>query len=370
MGLYQALYETVLSKQDAEKTHTRAIRALRLVDTSSLVRGAVGQTLMPAAHDSLKVSALGLNFEHPLGLAAGFDKGAECLYGLRHMGFSFLELGTVAPLKQPGNPMPRMWRLLEDKALINRLGFPSKGMEMVATNLSHPRYDGFPIPVGISLGKNKDTPLEQAHEDYRNVLRRLYHHGDFFVINVSSPNTEKLRELQNRGYLTELVQNVQGQISELAGDQVSKPLLIKISPDIPIDPDEDRLDDILDVALANNIAGIIATNTTTSRDGLKSTNKAQAGGLSGAPLKQRSTEIIRTIYQRTNGQLKIIGVGGVASGDDIWDKLAAGATLVQAYTGWVYGGPLFVKRAIQHLSDRMQREGLRHISELIGEAVN
>lgn len=369
MGLYNALYEAVLSKRDAEQTHKQAVRALRLLDTSRLVRSIIGNAFVPPTQQSLRCTdILGLSFEHPLGLAAGFDKDAECLYGVRHMGFSFIEVGTVAPLAQPGNPQPRMWRLLEDDALINRLGFPGQGMEHVAEHLNHARYAHFPIPVGVSLGKNKDTPLEEAHTDYLKVLQRLYDHGDFFVINVSSPNTEKLRELQNRAYLTELVYSVQNEIKALSHGQLVKPLLIKISPDIPYGGGEDRLDDILDVALANKVAGIIATNTTIRRDALKSEHKTQSGGLSGAPLKQRSTDVVRTIYQRTQGKLTIIGVGGVASGDDIWDKIAAGASLVQAYTGWVYGGPLFVKRAINQLSERMEREGVSHISDLVGQA--
>ncbi len=357
--LYQLLYQHVLAHIDAEQIHDLTVNALGKVGsfppTRSLMRG-----ICSPAIDGLSISALGLNFAHPLGLAAGFDKNACCFPAMNALGFSFVEVGTVTPLPQPGNPGKRIFRLIADDALINRMGFPNAGMQIVERNLNAQRDRSY--PVGVSLGKNKATPLEDAHEDYCAVLKRLYSSVDFFVVNVSSPNTPNLRKLQDDQHLTTLLSHVTQTIRQLAGDQAPKPVLIKLSPDLTWH----EIDTLLDVALSHQVRGVIATNTTTRRDGLSSAYRNEPGGLSGRPLRQRSTELIRYIAQRTQGKLCIIGVGGIFSGSDVWEKMCAGATLVQAYTGLIYEGPLFVRTVIDQLHQLMQREGVDHLVEIIG----
>lgn len=347
--MYSFLYRHLLARLDAETVHHRALNGLELL----------GNILPALATDTagMAVEALGIRFAHPLGLAAGFDKDGRCLPAIRALGFSFAEVGTVTPRPQPGNPPPRLFRLPEDRALINRLGFPSEGAAAVAARLK--RRGAF--PVGISLGKNKDTPLADAAQDYNAVLRQLYPYGDFFVVNVSSPNTPDLRRLQTRDYLSDLLQSLMETVRSL-GDTAPKPLLVKIAPDLTWD----EIDTLLDLALLHGVAGIIATNTTIQRDGLRSAAASESGGLSGQPLRQRSTEIIRHVYRESGGKLTVIGVGGVFTGDDAWEKLCAGASLIQAYTGFIYEGPLFARKVLSGLRRRMQREGVATLADIVG----
>jgi len=303
------------------------------------------------------VQAFGLNFKNPVGLAAGYDKDGLGWQGLACLGFGHLEIGTVTPLAQPGNPRPRIFRLQEEQGVINRMGFPGRGVDFVVRQLQGKRPKG--VVLGLNLGKNKDTPLENAAQDYLALLRVCAPLADYLAINVSSPNTAGLRRLQARETLEDLLtllnKERQAQVLHL-GHPV--PLLVKLAPDLT----DDELDDALEVLMHTGMDGVIATNTTLSRDGLKSPRVAyvlrpsqspaiEAGGLSGAPLRQRSTQMVRKIYDRTGGKLPIIGVGGVMSADDAREKLDAGAWLVQVYTGLVYAGPGLVKKILVSLGD-------------------
>jgi dihydroorotate dehydrogenase len=354
--MYPFIYRAFLSRLDAEQVHHTAVRVLQVVGGHQAGRGVLRALFGPRqAHlQGLASHVFGLQFAHPLGLAGGFDKDGRCLGGLAALGFSFIEVGTVTPLLQPGNERPRVFRLAEDKALINRMGFPSGGVEALCNRLGHRARPA--VPIGVSLGKNKSTPLENAAADYQLGLSRLRDKADFFVVNVSSPNTPELRRLQSREYLTSLMHS----LKVMAGD---KPLLVKVSPDLTWS----ELDAIIDVALMNGAAGLIATNTTTVRPDLAAPAKDQPGGLSGQPLRERATAIIRHIYRHTNGRLPIIGVGGIFTGDDVWEKLRAGAVLAQAYTGFIYEGPGFVRKCVRRLQTLMARDGIKTIGEIIGQ---
>jgi dihydroorotate dehydrogenase len=352
--MYRFLYRHLLSCLGAELSHDLTVGALRRVGQ---IRLALLERALSPDNEGLAVSALGMDFAHPLGLAAGFDKNAACIPAMNALGFSFVEVGTVAPQPQPGNPRPRLFRLMADEAIINRMGFPSAGQEAVRHNLRALRKR---CPVGISLGKNKATPLVEAHQDYGAVLKCLYAYGDFFVVNVSSPNTPGLRELQAREHLDSILTSLKVALGDLTQGAQAKPLLIKIAPDMTWA----QIDIVLELALHHQISGIIATNTTTARTSLQSQYAGEDGGLSGRPLRERSNEIIRYIYGQASGKLCIIGVGGIFSGDDIWDKLRSGATLVQAYTGLIYEGPAFVKKALARLRQRMREEGISNLSAL------
>lgn len=349
---------------DAESAHQLALWFLRIAGDFAPARAVVQSMAMPPAQN-MAIEALGLHFDHPLGLAAGFDKEGHALRGLQALGFSFVEMGTVTPHPQPGNARPRLFRLTEDRALINRLGFPSRGKEEAARNLARFRRIVAHFPVGVSLGKNKETPLQEAFRDYEQALEATYGAGDFFVINMSSPNTPELRRLQSNEFLSDLLAALYEKIEALSYRSSSglvKPLLVKIAPDL----EWAEIDTLLDLCLQHKIAGIVATNTTLDRKGLKNRNQDEMGGLSGAPLNYRSTEIIRHIARHTGSRLTVIGVGGIFSGDDIWEKMDAGAHLVQAYTGFVYEGPLFVRKVLAQLQKRMRQEGVAHLRDIIG----
>jgi dihydroorotate dehydrogenase len=357
--MYEFLYRHLLAHIDPERIHHLS---LSLLEQASHLPPALAllerQFSPPSTIPPLKL--FGMEFQHPLGLAAGFDKDARCLPALAALGFSFVEVGTVTPQPQPGNPRPRLFRLPQDNALINRMGFPSDGMMAMQQRLG--RLQERRVPLFISLGKNKATPLAQAARDYVAVLEGLYGQGDAFVVNISSPNTPELRQLQTRDYLAGLLGALREAVLRLAQDAAPKPLLLKISPDMSWT----ELDELLELAIRHHISGIIATNTTTARSGLHSPHQTETGGLSGAPLRQRSTEIIRHIHQQAGTQLIIIGVGGVFEGDDLWDKLSAGASLVQAYTGFIYRGPRFVRTTIQQVNTRMRSNGLVRFEEITG----
>ncbi len=310
----------------------RAIRALG-IGRDSATRGA-----------ALETRAFGLTFPNPVGLAAGFDKNAVALPAWEALGFGFVEVGTVTPLPQAGNPRPRLFRFPKQQALVNRLGFPNEGMEAVARRLEALRASGrWPtIPVGINLGKGKETPLEEAHQDYVALLRRMRSLGDYFVINVSSPNTPGLRRLQEKGFLRTLLAPV---VAEARAAGNPKPLLLKIAPDL----EDAQLADILEVVTSLELDGIIATNTTLDKSSIGSD---ETGGLSGLPLQERSTRMIGFIHEKTGGRLHIIGVGGVFDADDVQRKLDAGASLVQLYTGFIYQGPAIASQICSRLRAR------------------
>lgn len=341
----------------------------------------------------------GIRFRNPLGLAAGFDKNGEVGQLWGGFGFGSAELGTATWHGQPGNPKPRMFRLIDDAASLNRMGFNNRGAAAMADNLGRVGSASHTTPeraiaIGVNLGKSKITELDDAAEDYRQSFELLHDFGDYFVVNVSSPNTPGLRSLQDPDRLARIFDTLQTSNVTLASrrqsadrpsdtginpklqaetqsdDTPTKPILVKIAPDLTWE----AIDDVVKLAQDFKLAGIIATNTTIARDNLKTQTIAatgkpvteEAGGLAGAPLKTRSTEVIRHIYRTTNGTLPIIGVGGIFNADDAWEKITAGASLLQVYTGWIYEGPNLAKRIMAGLLDRLDTEGLERIDQAIG----
>ncbi len=305
-------------------------------------------------------------FHNPMGLAAGFDKNGVAAFAWGLLGFGYAELGTVTCHAQPGNPKPRLFRLPKDHAAINRMGFNNEGAMALAKRLSaYHALKSPPIPLGINLGKSKITPLERAVDDYLESFRHLKTLGDYFVVNVSSPNTPGLRSLQAREFLSPLLASLQSE------NTLNKPLLVKIAPDLTWE----EITEVLQLAQQHNLSGIIATNTTIQRESLKTDRILQTGnrvteepgGLSGAPLRKRATDIIRFLHQNTQGSLPIIGVGGIFNAQDAWEKITAGATLLQVYTGWIYGGPEMVRKTLAGISEQIDRHRLRHLSEAIGQ---
>ncbi len=328
----------ILFRFDPELVHGFTLYLMKLAGDFSPF-GRLLQRLYAAP--SKPVEAFGLTFPNPLGLAAGYDKDGTGWRGLACLGFGHIEIGAVTPRPQIGNPRPRLFRLPRERALINRMGFPGKGADFVAHQLRGPRPKN--LILGVNLGKNRDTPLERASDDYRYLMQMFAPLAGFLVINISSPNTVGLRRLQARqaldDFLTPIVDKRHWLEIEL-GRRI--PLLIKLSPDMT----DDELDDALDVIVSRGIDGVVATNTTVEREGCHSPLAVQTGGLSGMPLRQRSTQVIRHIVRATEGKLPVIGVGGVMSADDAREKLDAGAVLVQIYTGLVFRGPGLVKEII------------------------
>ena len=290
----------------------------------------------------LEREVFGLKFKNPVGLAAGFDKNAEWVTELANFGFGFIETGTVTPLPQQGNEKPRMFRLPEDEALINRMGFNNQGVDVLAERLKRLKRNG--LIIGGNIGKNKHTPNEDALSDYIKCFDRLFDVVDYFVVNVSSPNTPGLRELQEKEPLKNILSALQQRNKK---NDISRPILLKIAPDLT----NPQLDDIIDIVKETAIAGVIATNTTISREGLISSSflKDQAGGLSGKPLAKRSTEVLRYLSEKSNRAFPIIGVGGIHTPEDAIEKLNAGASLVQIYTGFIYEGPGLIRRICEKI---------------------
>jgi dihydroorotate dehydrogenase len=290
-------------------------------------------------HRSLQTEFAGIRFRNPVGLAAGFDKEAELIDGLAALGFGFIEIGTITPVGQPGNPSPRLFRIPQDEALINRMGFNNKGLESAISNLRKRKNRS--VIIGGNIGKNKLTPLENAVEDYEKSFMALFPHVDYFVVNVSSPNTPNLRQLQDKEPLTRLLTTLSRLNNEQSGP---KPILLKIAPDLT----DAQLDDIIDIVRETGVAGIVATNTTISREGLSlpvhDIEAIGEGGLSGKPLTARATGIIEYISKKTSNQIPIMGVGGIHSPKDAMEKLEAGASLVQIYTGLIYEGPGLIRK--------------------------
>lgn len=341
--LYTGLLRPLLFRMDAERAHAVALRAAALggggLIRRALVRAAVG------APPERPVEVMGLRFPNPVGLAAGFDKDGRAWRGLAAMGFGHVEVGTVTPRPQAGNPKPRVFRLPEDQGVINRLGFPGEGAEAVLSRLSHERPHG--AVLGVNLGKNKATPNEEALGDYTALIERFAPLADYLAINVSSPNTEGLRDLQARDALADLLTGAVAarDVSTKTAGHPRRPLVVKISPDLS----DVQLDDALDAALAAGVDGIIATNTTISRDGLRSARASEGGGLSGAPLTARSQASLEAIIRRLDGALPVIAVGGIMCADDAKARLDAGASLVQLYTGLIYAGPGLARQIVASL---------------------
>lgn len=335
------LIKYFLFKKDPEKVHYWAMRMLRRGLSIGFARNFLKKECASPPH--LERELWGIKFKNPVGLAAGFDKDAKFVDDLAPLGFGFIEIGTVTPLAQAGNEKPRLFRLPLDQALINRMGFNNDGVVAAAERLRKRKSD---VVIGGNIGKNKVTPNEQADEDYVKCFRALYDVVDYFTVNVSSPNTPNLRELQEKEPLEKLLNKLQIINSELGK---SKPILLKIAPDLTLE----QLDDIIDIVNNTKIQGIVATNTTIERSGLltdpEKVAAIGAGGLSGLPVKDKATDVIRYIHQKSQGKIPIMAVGGIFTAADAQEKLDAGASLVQVYTGFIYEGPLIVKNICSNL---------------------
>ena len=342
MSGYESL-RPLLFWLDAERAHAWTLRSLALAGSLRPVRRALRRVY--AFQDPLPpVEAFGLRFANPLGLAAGYDKNGVAVHGLACLGFGHLELGTVTRAAQPGNPRPRLFRLPEDQGLINRLGFPNAGAAALQARLRRARPPG--VVLGVNIGKGVDTPLERAGEDYVRLLEMFSDLADYLAVNVSSPNTAGLRRLQARQHLEGLLVALgEARAARVRRTGRRLPILVKLAPDLS----EAELEEAVGAIVDGEMDGIIATNTTLERDGLRSSNRRETGGLSGRPLRERSTQVIRSIHALTRGSLPIVGVGGVFEARDVWEKLDAGATLVQLYTGLVYRGPRIVREILQGL---------------------
>ena len=340
--MYKLLIRPLFFFFDPEKIHYFTFSLVRF---SSKIPGfsAIYRALYLVDDKRLETEVFGLKFKNPVGLAAGFDKDAKLYKELSNFGFGFIEIGTLTPKGQDGNPKKRLFRLKEDSAIINRMGFNNGGVLEAVERLK--ANNG--VLIGGNIGKNKLTPNEEATSDYEICFDALYDHVDYFVVNVSSPNTPNLRALQDKEPLTELLQTLQNK--NLAKPK-QKPILLKIAPDLT----DEQLLDIIDIVAVTQIAGVIATNTTISREGLQSSNKTEMGGLSGKPLTKRSTEVIRFLADKSNKAFPIIGVGGIHSAEDALEKLDAGASLVQLYTGFIYEGPALVKAINKKILSRMK----------------
>lgn len=331
------LIRPLLFLVDPERIHSLVFGLLRIVTAVPGIRSLI-RSMYQHEDKRLEKNLFGLTFKNPVGLAAGFDKDAKLIDDLSLMGFGFIEIGTLTPKPQPGNEKPRLFRLPKDKALINRMGFNNEGVFSAVDRLKKKKS---PLIVGGNIGKNKTTPNETAHEDYVACFDALYPYVDYFVVNVSSPNTPGLRALQEKGPLQQLLLTVKALSLQKT---VARPVLLKIAPDLT----QGQLDDIVDILKTTGIDGVIATNTTISREGLETSNQELdgigAGGLSGKPLAKRSTEVIRYLRQALGPAFPIIGVGGIMSAGDALEKLQAGADLIQVYTGFIYEGPALMKR--------------------------
>ena len=345
--MLESLGLALLHRVDPERAHGLSLRAL-----------SAGRVRLPGVISSprLATTLAGLALPNPVGLAAGYDKNATAVAALSRAGFGFVEVGAATPRPQPGNPQPRLFRLTEDRAAINRFGFNNEGAEVIAARLAA-RMRG-PVPVGLNLGANKDS-ADRA-QDFARVLAVCGPHVDFATVNVSSPNTEKLRDLQGRAALSALLAGV---MDTRAGLARPIPVFLKIAPDLT----DDELAEIAEVALASGLSGIIATNTTLSREGLKSANKAQTGGLSGVPLFEKSTRVLARLSQLTAGKLPLIGVGGISSAEEAYVKILVGASAVQFYTAMVYQGISLAATIAKGLEALLQRDGYANVADAVGK---
>lgn len=347
--MYKKIIRPVLFRFNPERVHHWTVGALRFAGSLPVLRDIV-YNMFTVADPRLERDVLGMKFPNPVGMAAGFDKDAKVYKELGMLGFGFVEIGTVTPLPQPGNPKPRLFRLPKDRALINRMGFNNRGMENAAHNLRGRQAK--PI-VGVNIGKNTLTPNESAPADYLKLFRGLYEFADYFVVNVSCPNVAGLACLQTGEYLLSIV----GPLLEFRkGQNEYKPVLVKISPDLT----REEIDSVVKVVMKTSVDGVVATNTTTVREGLHISRKKLGqignGGLSGAPLTKMAIEMVRYVHEKTEGRYPIIGTGGMMTPQDALDMLDAGANLVQVYTGMIYNGPSFAKQICKALLARMDKK--------------
>jgi dihydroorotate dehydrogenase len=336
--MFYSAIRKVFFKFDAETIHEMTIKALKSTGTTPL------RALYCQNVPSKPVKVMGIDFPNPIGLAAGLDKNGECIPAFGAMGFGFVEVGTVTPRPQPGNEKPRIFRLPEAHAVINRMGFNNKGVDYLVDQVRKAQFKGV---LGINIGKNKDTPEDNAKDDYIHCMKKVYNFASYITINISSPNTPGLRSLQYGDALNELLSSLKAEQTALA-EQYGKyvPIAVKIAPDLT----EPEVESIAECLIANNIDGVIATNTTLSREGVEGLEHGEEmGGLSGAPVKEKSTEVIKLLAKALDNKLPIIGVGGISNGADAKEKIDAGAKLVQVYTGFIYKGPELVKDVVNAL---------------------
>lgn len=340
--MYKYLIKPILFLFKPEVAHQIAMKSFNLLKILGL------KNFFKFENNQLEKTFFGIKFKNPIGIAAGFDKNGSYIENLDALGFGFIEVGTVTPVPQIGNPKPRLFRLPENNALINRMGFNNLGVDHLVENLKKLKNKN--IIIGGNIGKNKTTPNENAIDDYDICFQKLFPYVDYFTVNISSPNTPNLRALQDKEPLTNLLTHLQKLNHNY---KTPKPILLKIAPDLT----DGQLDDIIEIVQKTNLDGIIATNTTISRDMLNTSSQnienIGAGGLSGKPLKQRSTEVIRYIHTKTNGNLIIIGVGGISNSNDAIEKLKAGASMIQIYSGLIYEGPSLVKQIKQDIVKNM-----------------
>lgn len=336
---------------DAERAHDLTLANLEFISRHPLMLAPVQKAFGNRVPD-LPVSCMGIDFRHPVGLAAGLDKDARALAAFSALGFSAVEAGTVTPKPQPGNDKPRIFRLVNDEALINRFGFNSAGLDSFLANL---QVSGGSMVTGINIGKNAATSIDDAHFDYVSALQRVYSHADYVTVNISSPNTKSLRDLQNANYLDNLLTHIKKAHSKCAkvhGRHV--PIALKVAPDLEVD----EIETIAELVLSHQFDAVIASNTTIERpQSLHSEHVGEAGGLSGSPLKQLSTKCIAEFYRHLRGRVQIIGVGGIKNADDAWEKLLAGADMLQIYTLFIYQGPCMIKDIVLGLQQKLAEHG-------------
>ncbi|WP_367574750.1 quinone-dependent dihydroorotate dehydrogenase [Streptomyces griseoaurantiacus] len=364
--MYPLFFRLVFSRLDPERAHHLAVRWIRLVARVPVLRTFVAAALAPR-HKELRTEALGLRLHSPFGLAAGFDKNALAIDGLAMLGFDHVEIGTVTGEPQPGNPRKRLFRLVQDRALINRMGFNNEGSAAVAARLAA-RTPVFRTVLGVNIGKTKVVPEEEAAADYVKSAERLAPHADYLVVNVSSPNTPGLRNLQATQALRPLLTAVR-EAADRAVTGRRVPLLVKIAPDLA---DED-VDAVADLAVELGLDGIIATNTTVAREGLglraDPSVTAETGGLSGAPLKERSLEVLRRLHARVGDRVTLVGVGGIEDAEDAWRRILAGATLVQGYSAFIYQGPFWARGIHKGLAARLRSSPYATLADAVGADV-
>lgn len=357
--VYRIVFKLLLQRVDVERAHRIASSALRMVVRVPGV-AMILRLRLSARDQALKVKAFGLDFPSPLGVAAGVDKDASWFEGLGLLGFGFVEVGTVTARPQMGNPRPRVFRIPKDRALLNKMGFPNPGAREIAVRL---RDRTGRVPVGVNVGKSIETPNEDAIGDYRATVRVIVGECDYLVINVSSPNTPRLTEMQSIELLRPLLEAVKTELS--LASAAAMPLLIKIGPDLS----DAQIDAIADLAVELSLDGIVAVNTSESRDDLSDPSlvaDVTGGGISGAPLKARSLEVLQRLYARVGDGLTLISVGGISTADDAWERILAGATLLQAYTGFIYGGPAWPAHVNRALVRRLREAGVSSIQDVVG----
>ena len=365
--LYKSFLRPLLFRKDPEESHEMILALLAKTESFSRIL----ETIYNVNDPRLRVDVGPLAFPNPVGLAGGFDKNAVAPRTIASFGFGFMEIGAITAQAQPGNPKPRLYRLPEDDALINRLGFNNEGATAIAAKLDRMRArGGLPkIPLGMNIGRTKIVETKDAVGDFLACFEELYSHGDFFTLNVSSPNTPNLRDLQEKNLLRDLLSAVQTRNRELAGraKTAPKPVLLKIAPDMEFS----QVDEIVEVVQAAQLTGIVATNATAfMREHLRSPNGSQPGGLSGRPITAKVTSFVSHIYKETRGRLPIIGVGGIFNADDAYEKIKAGASAVQIYTGWIFEGPGAVKRINLGLRRLLDRDGFKRVADAVGAEAN